>query len=299
MATIEINEIKRIILGKYPKQNAQKINKNFNFANQEPFSELLGNSRVSTIEIDLVKYSSDKTKCVIVKNGKEYLISENQMAVKEPGDGKTGSWHKPDRITHITVTENGYISYEINREHDDYCKGSINIHTGDKETRMMIDDYVDIYLPFSGKILNKDWWNTGFAFSPDSSIDKFIQFLGSGEGFLQREDSPVIDFRDAIIDCKRKGETGNVYRFEIASDKNNKSNWVIERNRRGSDEGYDYLNYPEFKQMLEIVKIINPISYRKFEEYISSINNENNNTLGDNLEALMADNNVKGPNKTL
>jgi len=292
MATVEINEIKRIILGKDPGQNAQKINKNFNFVNERLFSDLFGNAWVSTIEVDSVQYSSDKTKCLIIKNGKEYLISENQMTVKEPSDDKTNN---PDQITHITVTDNGYISYEINRKYEDYCNGCINIHTGDK----MIDDYVDIYLPFSGEILNKDWWNTGLAFSLDSSIDNFIQFLGSGEGFLQREDSPVIDFRNATIRCKRKDEIRYVYRFEIASDKNNESNWVIERARRGSDEGYDYLNYPEFKQMMEIIKIINPISYRKFEEYINSINNENSNTLGDNLEALMANDNVKGPNNTL
>ena len=297
MATVEINEIKSIILGKDPEQNAQKINKNFNFVNERLFSDLFGNAWVSTIEVDSVQYSSDKTKCLIIKNGKEYLISENQMAVKEPGDGKTGSWRNPDRITHITVTDNGYISYEINRKSNHYCEGRINIHTGDK----MIDDYVDIDLPFSGEILNKDWWNTGLAFSPDSSIDNFIQFLGSGEGFLQREDDyPVIDFRNAIIHFKPKDKKiHKVYRFEIDSDKNNEYNWVIKRCRRGSDEGYDYLNCPEFKQMMEIIKIISPISYRKFEEYISSINNENNNTLGDNLEALMADNNVKGPNNTL
>jgi len=281
MATIEINEIKRIILGKYPEQNAQKINKNFNFANQELFSELLGNSWVSTIEVDLVEYSSDKTKCVIVKNGKEYLISENQMAVKEPGNGKTGSWYNYDRITHITVTDNGYISYEFNRD-SNYCGGRINIHTG---------DYVDIYLPFASKITNpdQDWWNTagGFKFSPDSSIDNFIQFLGSCEG--------SINIREVDIDCH-----GKVYRFEIDNDKNN-DDWVIERDRKRSNEGYDYLKYPEFKKMLEIVKIIDPISYRKFEEYISSINNENNKTLGDDLAALMTDDKVivQGLNKNL
>jgi hypothetical protein len=136
---------------------------------------------------------------------------------------------------------------------------------------------------------------TGLAFSLDSSIDNFIQFLGGGEGFLQREDCPVINFYNTIINCKRKDENKNVYRFETFSDKNNKSNWVIDSARRGSDKGYDYLNYLEFKQMMEIIKIIDPISYRKFEEYINSINNENSNTLGDNLEALMSDNNVKGP----
>jgi hypothetical protein len=66
---------------------------------------------------------------------------------------------------------------------------------------------------------------TGLAFSLDSSIDNFIQFLGGGEGFLQREDCPVINFYNTIINCKRKDENKNVYRFETFSDKNNVILW--------------------------------------------------------------------------